>query len=136
MSDLYQYLGRRPESAASTRLYTNFLDGLEIDAFLGIHPPELAARQRVIVNVEMLCEYEGALEDRIESVLDYDFLREGILAMARDDRFALQETLCERIAALCWECAHVQVVRVSTMKPDIYPEAKAIGCRIVRVRPG
>ena len=29
MSDLYQYLGRRPEGTASTRLYTNFLDGLE-----------------------------------------------------------------------------------------------------------
>ncbi len=131
MSALHQH----PGASISSRRYTNILKGLEISAFLGIHPPEVAARQRVLVSVEMVCDYPHELEDRIETVLDYDFLREGILAMARDERFALQETLCDRIAMLCWQFPHVSMVQVTTMKPDIYPEAKAIGCSVVRVRP-
>jgi len=53
--------------------------------------------------------------------------------MAAERPFALQETLCEAIAALCLGDARVRRVEVETMKADIYPDA-AIGCRIVRER--
>jgi dihydroneopterin aldolase len=71
--------------------------------------------------------------DRIEEVLDYDFLREGILAMARGAGFALQESLCEAVAALCLADARVVSVRVRSMKTGIYPDAR-VGCEIERTR--
>ena len=114
--------------------FTTILEGLELVMGLGIHAEELAAPQRVIVNVRMEIEYPvPPSEDRIEAVLDYDFLREDIRALAATRHFHLQETLCEAIAALCLADTRVVRVTVRSMKPDIYPDA-AVGCEIVRGR--
>lgn len=113
--------------------FTTVLDGLAVMIRLGIHAHE-AEPQRVIVSVEMNVDYAAALDDdRIDLVLDYDFMRAGILELAATRRFALQETLCETIAALCLSDTRVARVRVRTMKKDIYPDA-GIGCEIVRMR--
>lgn len=114
--------------------YTTLLESLAVMIRLGIYEHEVEP-QRVTVNVEMTVEYPDAIaEDAIERVLDYDFVRAGILALAAERRFALQETLCETIAALCLGDARVRSVRVRTMKTDVYPDA-GIGCEIVRDRP-
>lgn len=111
--------------------FTTILENLAVMIRLGVHPHEEAA-QRVIVSVEMTVVYPEPLgEDAIAQVLDYDFVREGVLALAAERRFALQETLCEAIAALCLADDRVRRVRVRTMKTDVYPDA-AIGCEIVR----
>lgn len=115
--------------------FTIHLDALRIAIRLGIHPNE-AEPQPVTVSVEMTVVYPAApTEDAIESVLDYDFVRTGILALAAERGFALQETLCEAIAGLCLSDARVRRVRVRTVKTDIYPDAR-IGCEIVRGRAG
>ncbi len=113
--------------------FTTRLDGLRLMIRLGIHPNEVEP-QPVTVSVEMTVSYPAALaEDAIGEVLDYDFVRAGVLALAAERRFALQETLCEAIAALCLGDARVRRVRVRTVKTDIYPDAR-IGCEIVRER--
>ena len=114
--------------------FTTILEGLEVIMGLGIHPEELAAPQRVIVSVRMDVVYpEAPAEDRIDAVLDYDFVRSGIRALIAERHFHLQETLCEAIAALCLRDARVEQVTVRTSKPDIYPDA-AVGCEVVRGR--
>jgi len=111
--------------------FTTLLDGLSIAIRLGIHPHE-AEPQPVLVSVALTVVYPQALtEDAIEQVLDYDFVRDGVLALAAERRFALQETLCEAIAALCLGDARVRQVKVRTMKTDVYPDA-GVGCEIVR----
>ncbi len=113
--------------------FTTILDGLEVMMRLGIHPHEVAP-QRVVVSVEMTVVYSGPLgEDAIGEVLDYDFVRAGILAMVAERPIALQETLCEAIAALCLADARVRRVKVRTVKADVYPDAR-VGCEIVRER--
>lgn len=113
--------------------FTTVLDQLAITIRLGIYPHE-EAPQQVIVSVEMTVDYPQPLgEDAIDHVLDYDFVRDGILELAAERRFALQETLCETIAALCLAEARVRRVRVRTMKTDVYPDA-GIGCEVVRER--
>ena len=119
---------------AEAARFTTILEGLELVMGLGIHAEELAAPQRVIVNVRMEIEYPvPPSEDRIEAVLDYDFMRSDIRALATARHFHLQETLCEAIAALCLADARVVRVTVRSMKPDIYPDA-AVGCEILRGR--
>ncbi|MDR6850083.1 MAG: dihydroneopterin aldolase [Sphingomonas sp.] len=114
--------------------FTTILEGLEVTMGLGIHPHELAARQRVIVSVRMEVVYPAPpAEDRIDAVLDYDFVRAGVQALVADRHFHLQETLCEAIAALCLADPRVERVTVRTSKPDVYPDA-AVGCEIVRGR--
>ena len=113
--------------------YTTRLDGLGVTMGLGIHPHE-AAPQRVLVSVRLTVAYPAPVaEDRIEEVLDYDFVREGIRHLAATRRFALQETLCDAIAALCLADQRVEEVEVRTAKPDVYPDA-SIGCEVVRRR--
>ena len=113
--------------------YTILLEGLELRIGLGIHAHERAAPQRVTLDVAMTCAYPHPLEDRIDAVVDYDFLRERIHALAATRHIELQETLCEEIAALALADPRVVRVRVRSMKLDIYPDAR-IGCEIVRAR--
>lgn len=112
--------------------FTTMLENLSIQTSIGIHPGELMAPQRVLVSVWLHCRYdEDDLPDEIGAVVDYDFLRRDIIALAESRHFALQETLCEGIARLALVDPRVRRVRVRTAKPDIYPDA-TIGCEIVR----
>ncbi len=113
--------------------YTILLEGLEVTMGLGIHAVERAAPQRVVLDVSLRCAYPAEPEDRIEAVVDYDFLRDSIHLLVADRHFALQETLCEEVARLALRDARVREVRVRSMKPDIYPDAR-IGCEITRSR--
>jgi dihydroneopterin aldolase len=115
--------------------FTTILDGLDLSMLIGIHPHEQAP-QRVRLSVWMTVVYPAPVsEDRIESVLDYDFVRTGIMRLAGERHYALQETLCEAVAALCLADARVRAVRVRSTKLDVYPDA-AIGCEIVRKATG
>lgn len=114
--------------------FVTILKGLTLPIRIGIHPPELAAPQRVIVSVWMRSDYGDApLTDDIGAVVDYDFLRREIVALAERRHFNLQETLCEEIARIALADPRVRSVRVRTSKPDIYPDA-AVGCEIERAR--
>jgi 7,8-dihydroneopterin aldolase/epimerase/oxygenase len=113
--------------------YTILLEGLVVEMGLGIHAVERAAPQRVTLDVAMACRYAAAPADRIEAVVDYDFLRTGILALTASRHFELQEVLCDEVAALALADSRVVEVRVRSMKLDIYPDAR-IGCEIVRRR--
>lgn len=113
--------------------YSIHLEGLEVVMGLGIHAHERAAPQRVVIAVAMDCSYPARPEDRIGAVVDYDFLREGIIRLAESRHFELQETLCDAVAALAFADPAVVRVRVRSTKPDIYPDAR-IGCEIVRER--
>ena len=113
--------------------YTILLDELRVAMRLGIHPHE-AEPQPVTLSVAMTITYPAAPSaDRIEDVLDYDFLRDAIVTMAQGPGFALQESLCEAVAALCLADARVVAVKVRSMKTGIYPDAR-VGCEIERTR--
>lgn len=113
--------------------YTILLEGLELRIGLGIHPQERAAPQRVMLDVAMTCSYPAPPADRIDAVVDYDFLRDRIHALAASRHFELQETLCDQVAALALADPHVTRVRVRSMKLDIYPDAR-VGCEVTRSR--
>lgn len=113
--------------------FTTILKDLDLMMRLGIHPHEVAP-QRVRVSVWLTVVYSEPLgADAINEVLDYDFVRAELHAMAAGPGFALQEAFCEAAAALCFRDQRVRLVRVRSMKPDVYPDA-AVGCEIVRVR--
>ncbi|TCP34704.1 dihydroneopterin aldolase [Sphingomonas sp. BK235] len=113
--------------------FTTLIEDLAVSMRLGIHPHE-AAPQRVLLSVALLVDYPAApAADAIDEVLDYDRVYGGIRALAEGEGFALQETLVERVAALCLEDPRVREVRVRSMKPDVYPDAR-VGCAITRRR--
>ena len=107
-----------------------FLRDYEVVASIGIHDFELKNPQRIIVDVSLEVSGDArqrSAEDRIETVLDYDFLRDCIRDIVSDRHFNLQETLCAEILEICLVPDAVVAARVSTRNPDVYPDCDSVG---------
>lgn len=114
--------GLRPLSARI------LLDSLEVSADIGFHDYEIGKPQRLLVTVEVWLDHvPPAGVDDPQTAWDYDMVREQVEELAKSRRFNLQETLAhaiyERVAAL----RGVAALRVATVKPDTYPDARGVG---------
>lgn len=107
------------------------LEDLVLPADIGFHDFEVGAPQRLSVTVEVWLEAKAFPEtDRATDAWDYDFLRRDIAALVAARRFNLQETLARAIYELIAARRGVTALRVSTRKPDIYPDCAAVGVEL------
>ena len=103
------------------------LQGLECQASIGIYESERASPQRITVDAElMLFSASEPLNDRVESTLNYDMIRETILMIVSAKHYDLQETLARSLFEGLRSLTDVQSVRVQTSKPDAYNDCKTI----------
>jgi dihydroneopterin aldolase len=63
-------------------------------------------------------------------VVDYDFIRSAIRDRVQRGHIHLQETLCDDMLRTMLAHPKVQAARVSTAKPDVYPDCEAVGCEV------
>ena len=104
------------------------LQDFDLPVDIGFHEFEVGNPQRLIVTVEVWLEEESfASKDEIASAWDYDFLRSGILEIANARRYNLQETLARAIYDIVAAREGVTALRVSTRKPDVYPDCAGVG---------
>ena len=115
-----------------------FLRGLTVQANIGIHDHELQVTQRLIIDVDLYVSFSGTSpkDDRIDEVVDYDFVRAVVHARVAQGHINLQETLCDDILTHLLEHTGVMAARVSTRKPDVYPDCEAVGVEVFRAKPG
>ncbi len=107
------------------------LDDYEFPVDIGFHDFEVGTPQRLIVTVEVwLEEAFFASEDDAAAAWDYDFLRTEIGVLAASRRYNLQETLVRAIYELVAARRGVTALRVSTRKPDIYPDCGGVGVEL------
>ncbi len=107
------------------------LDDYELPVDIGFHDFEIGTPQRLIVTVEVwLEEAFFASEDDAAAAWDYDFLRTEIGVLAASQRYNLQETLARAIYELVAARRGVSALRVSTRKPDIYPDCGGVGVEL------
>ncbi len=113
-----------------------FLKDYEVYINIGVHDFEKRAEQRVIFNVEIYVplELNTPKQDRLEEVLDYDFILKTIAERVKRGHIHLQETLCDEIVAAILEHPNVMAVRVSTAKPDVYPDCEAVGVEVFKMK--
>lgn len=108
-----------------------FLDSLEIMADIGFHDFEIGTPQRLLVTVEVWLDHIPAADcDDPELAWDYDFLRSRIEELATARRYNLQESLAHRLFDTFAAMRGVRALRVVTAKPDVYPEARAVGVEL------
>ena len=108
-----------------------FLEALEVRADIGFHDFEIGSPQRLLVSVEVWLDEVIAPEaDDPATAWDYDHVRHQVVELAGAGRYNLQETLAEAIYERIAAMHGVRAVRVTTAKPDIYPDAKAVGVEI------
>ena len=102
-----------------------FIRDFRLQVSIGIHDFEKEGPQTVVVNVDLHLAPAGkAHGDRIANVLNYDLVHDGIVVLAKSRHFNLQETLVEAILDLCLAQPGVIEARVSTEKPDVYPDCR------------
>ena len=98
---------------------------------IGFHDFEVGAPQRLYVTVEVwVDESSFAAEDDESAAWNYDFLRTEIGRLVDGRRFNLQETLARAVYDVVAARRGVTGLRVSTRKPDIYPDCAGVGVEL------
>jgi dihydroneopterin aldolase len=113
-----------------------FLRDYEVWINIGVHAFEKRGEQRVLINVDLYVPLvlNTPKADRLEEVVDYDFIRRSIAERVSRGHIHLQETLCDDIAKMMLAHPEVKAVRVSTEKPDVYPDCEAVGVEVFHVK--
>ena len=113
-----------------------FLSNYEIYINIGVHDFEKRGEQRVLVNVDLYVplNQNTPTHDRLEEVVDYDFMRQSIVERVSKGHIHLQETLCDDVAKIMLKHPRVRAVRVSTAKPDVYPDCDAVGVEVFLIK--
>ena len=98
---------------------------------IGFHDFEVGKPQRLLVTVEVWLLPEAfAPSDDAADAWDYDFLRTEIGRLAAGRRYNLQETLVREIYDLIAARQGVEALRVSSRKPEIYPDCAGVGVEL------
>lgn len=115
---------------ASTVLYALFLKDHVAEARIGAHDFERNGPQRLVINVSLAIRGAAPSDDLAEAV-DYDFLRQSVAQILSDGHIELQETVCSHLLEICKRRSSIAAVRISTEKPDVYPDTVGVGCRML-----
>ncbi|MFC3111169.1 dihydroneopterin aldolase [Undibacterium arcticum] len=122
-----------PKLADCRRL---FLRNYEVLINIGVHDFEKKGEQRVLINVDLYIPLALSTpkDDHLAEVVDYDFMRETIAQRMAQGHVHLQETLCDDVARSMLAHPQVRAVRVSTMKPDVYPDCDGVGVEVFSIK--
>jgi 7,8-dihydroneopterin aldolase/epimerase/oxygenase len=103
---------------------------------IGAHDFEKGVSQRLVFNVELFVPFADTTptQDSLAEVVDYDFVRQVIAARIALGHVELQETLCDALAAQLLAHPQVRAVRLSTQKPDVYPDCAGVGVEVFRMK--
>jgi dihydroneopterin aldolase len=122
-----------PKLADCRRL---FLRNYEVMINIGVHDFEKKGEQRVLINVDLYIPLAQSTpkDDQLDEVVDYDFMRETVARRMAQGHVHLQETLCDDVARSMLAHPRVRAVRVSTMKPDVYPDCEGVGVEVFQIK--
>jgi dihydroneopterin aldolase len=113
-----------------------FLRNYEVWVNIGVHDFEKKAEQRVLINVDLYVTLADTTPraDKLDEVVDYDFIRRSIAERVSKGHIHLQETLCDDVLAMMLQHPKVRAARVSTEKPDVYPDCESVGVEVFRIK--
>lgn len=113
------------------RTFRIVLTDFDLPVDIGFHDFEIGTPQRLLVSIEVEVGPEAfGTEDTQAAAWNYDFLRTEIRRMTTGRRFNLQETLAREIYELIAARQGVRGLKVSTRKPDVYPDCAGVGVEI------
>ena len=103
---------------------------------IGVHDFEKLGEQRVIINIDLYVPLKdnSPVGDELNEVVDYDFMRETIKEIVSQGHIQLQETLSDEIMQRMLAHPLVIAARVSTEKPDVYPDCASVGVETFKMK--
>ena len=113
-----------------------FLRDYEVWINIGVHDFEKNGEQRVLINVDLYVPLDMSTprSDKLDEVLDYDFIRRSVAERVSRGHIQLQETLADDLLRVMLAHPLVRAARVSTEKPDVYPDCAAVGVEVFGLR--
>ena len=122
-----------PKLADCRRL---FLRNYEVMINIGVHDFEKQGEQRVLINVDLYIPLAQSTPkaDQLDEVVDYDFMRVTVAKRMAEGHVQLQETLCDDVARAMLAHPRVRAARVSSMKPDVYPDCEGVGVEVFQIK--
>ncbi len=104
------------------------IDRLEVTADIGFHDYEIGTPQRLLISVELwIAESRPPPGDDPGQAWDYDFVVQQVRELATERRYNLQETLLHAIFDRLGAAHGISALRVTSIKPDVYPDARGVG---------
>ena len=117
-----------PDSPVALSTLIVFVQGLAIEAEIGVYPSERGRAQPLIVDVELELApgHVGALAETV----NYETLAAAARALAAEGHVDLVETYAERLAGACLVHPRARRVRVRVRKPQAIAGAEAAGVEV------
>lgn len=111
------------------------IQGLHIDAIVGVYDFERENHQRLLVDLVMDSDFSRASQsDELSDTINYAEVAELIGKLTLELRPQLLETLAERICQMLFQRYPVTRIDLTLKKPDILHHADAVGVQVIRQR--
>ncbi len=111
------------------------IDRIEVLADIGFHAFEIGTPQRLLISIELWIESTSApADDDPARAWDYDVVVQAVRRLSTQRRYNLQETLIHEIFAHIAALHGISALKVSSTKPDVYPDARGVGVEIASFR--
>ncbi|MBS71961.1 MAG: hypothetical protein CMO20_03265 [Thermoplasmata archaeon] len=116
-------------------LTTLQLRGFIVDMEIGVLEEEQGVTQRIRFDVDVFLNgADKPIEDEIDMVLDYDFIRSAISRIISNGRSNLLESLVADLLDALLIPVEVIGCSVSATKLDIYDGESEIGCSMLKLK--
>lgn len=109
-----------------------FLKNLIVEISIGVYDYEKQKKQTVVIDVDLYVSLSKTTpkEDKLEEVLNYEWIRNVILERIFEKHINLLETLCDDIAQVLLESHFAQAVRVSVTKGQVFHDCSGVGVEV------
>lgn len=113
-----------------------FIRDFELSLAIGVFPQELGRKQAVRMNIDFWvpAKVTPSSRDVLEDVVDYDFVRPGILELTKIGHIGLLEKLVDETMSLVLAHPKVIAARVRAEKSEIYSDCLSAGVEIFRFK--
>ena len=118
-------------AALKVRQQRIVIDRIEVMADIGFHEFEIGMPQRLLISIELWIDPPSApSDDNPARAWDYDVVMQAVRSLATSQRYNLQETLVHAIFDQIAGLHGIAALKVSSTKPDVYPDARGVGVEI------
>lgn len=109
------------------------IEGLEVDAVIGIYDWEKAIQQPLVIDLTMAWSNAPAgASDDIKDALDYEALSNAVTQWVQAEPYGLIEKVAEVIATRTMQEFGVNWIRVRVAKPTAVKTARTVAVEIER----
>jgi dihydroneopterin aldolase len=112
-----------------------FIRGVEAQTIIGVYAAEKLARRPLLLDLELGADTRAAAaSDKLRDALDYQAIRDAVVAFVERERVELLETLAERLSRHLFAEFPIDSLVLRITKPGAVAGVQAVGVEIERQR--